>query len=224
MDAPRDEKVSCRRDICAYGVVTTAVAALYLFIELMDFRSTSANDRHSAMLLVWLWAIALFNGVLLLARASDRQWLSQLRRKSNRQLAWTKARGFDLGNPLLWSVLSAVLVPASILGPQTSNYEPLFSVLIISSFLGAIGISLLVFGKVMIEGSGIAVGTSLNALDNFLAYGDVKSVRLSKHLLTVRSLRSYGRIRSKRLLVVRGAEGLRQMLPKVVPPSVVLDL
>ncbi len=205
----------------AYGILTSMVASLFLFIEIVDLRATVGDEKHAGYFLSLLWALALFNGLLLLLRTVDKEWVSQLRRKNGHHTAWTHVRGFDIGDPLFWSVFSAIALPVGFLGPQTADHEPLLLALVISTAIGLVGMLLMAAGRVRLEVKGIRTGHTLSAFDKFVSFDKVDYVSLKKHILTVRTRDQSGkRLRTRRLLVLRGSDRLRGILPKVVPSSV----
>lgn len=225
-ELPLEESAKYRVEIRAIGAIALAVSLMELGINSLALRisPTGTSAAASASLLVLLWSLVLVNSILLLHRSFDGEWVKQLRRKTQHGPARVSLRGFDLRDPIFWSLASGAVIPVTLIGPRYHD-QPVFYAAAICTVMGSVALLGLMAGKVRVEALGLRTGNMLTTFDRFIPFSSIRSIELSGRTLTIVSSNGHkGSTRTRKVKVLGDVDRLRNALVELVPEGTRLAL
>ncbi len=225
-ELPKEETANYTVEIRAVGAIALAISLLELGINSVALRigSEGPGAKASASFMVFLWSLVLVNSILLLLRSFDSEWVKQLRRKSQRGQSRVNLRGFDVRDPVFWSLASGAFLPLAVLAPGY-HHQPVFYAASVCAVMGSLALLGLIAGKVRVEAQGLRTGNILSSFDRFIPFTSIRSIELEKKTLTIVSSNGHmGSTRVRRVRVLGGEEGLRSALVELVPEGTKLKV
>lgn len=223
---PVEEASRYRGEVRALGLIALAISTMELMIETLALRVSAPDSQAaaSALFLIILWSLVLVNAVLLLLRTFDDQWVLQLRRKTQRGRARLDIRGFDVSDPILWSIAVGMFMPMTLFGPGY-HHQPVFYAAIVCAAVGTLALLGLLAGRVRVEPQGLRTGNMFSSFDRFIPFCSIRSIELSGMTLSIVSSNGReGSTRTRRIKVLGDTGRLRRALVDAVPEGTRLML